>query len=149
MLSNTATPKYYGKFRDAVLRGEIIVNEKISMEMNRIDSLIEDPRFYYDDKKVEGFINFCENELTLTNGEDLILLDSFKLNSDVSWLKIFNIEKESLVSSLHGYADTAAGKWLAANCHKYGFILRYPKDKEDITGIGYEPWHFRYVGKKE
>lgn len=78
-LSNTAVPKYYGQFRDAVIRGEIPVCREISMEMNRIDSLIEDPRFYYDDKKVEGFINFCENELTLTNGEDLILLDSFKL----------------------------------------------------------------------
>ena len=78
-LSNTTVPKYYGQFRDAVIRGEIPVCREISMEMNRIDSLIEDPRFYYDDKKVEGFINFCENELTLTNGEDLILLDSFKL----------------------------------------------------------------------
>ena len=78
-LSNTAVPKYYGQFRDAVIRGEIPVCREISMEMNRIDNLIEDPRFYYDDKKVEGFINFCENELTLTNGEDLILLDSFKL----------------------------------------------------------------------
>ena len=78
-LSNTAVPKYYGQFRDAVIRGEIPVCREISMEMNRIDSLIEDPRFYYDDQKVEGFIRFCENELTLTNGEDLILLDSFKL----------------------------------------------------------------------
>lgn len=78
-LSNTAVPKYYGQFRDAVIRGEIPVCREISMEMNRIDSLIEDPRFYYDNQKVEGFIRFCENELTLTNGEDLILLDSFKL----------------------------------------------------------------------
>lgn len=78
-LSNTAVPKYYGQFRDAVIRGEIPVCREISMEMNRIDSLIEDPRFYYDNQKVEGFIRFCESELTLTNGEDLILLDSFKL----------------------------------------------------------------------
>lgn len=78
-LSNTAVPKYYGQFRDAVIRGEIPVCREISMEMNRIDSLIEDPRYYYDNQKVEGFIRFCENELTLTNGEDLILLDSFKL----------------------------------------------------------------------
>ena len=79
MLSNTATPKYYGAFRDAVLRGEIVVNEKISMEMNRIDALIRDPEIYYDDKKVEGWIKFCEGELTLTDGSDVHLLDSFKL----------------------------------------------------------------------
>lgn len=79
MFSNTATPKYYGQFRDAVLRGEIYVNEKISMEMNRIDDLIDDPDIYYDSKKVEGFINFCEKELTLTDGSDVHLLDSFKL----------------------------------------------------------------------
>ena len=79
MLSNTATPKYYKKFRDAVLRGEIKVNEKIAMQMNRIDDRIKNPAMYYDDKAVEGYISFCENELTLTNGEPLFLLDSFKL----------------------------------------------------------------------
>lgn len=78
-LSNMATPIYYGAFRDAVLRGDIPVNKEISMEMNRIDDLIADPRFYYDDKAVEGFIAFCEEELTLTDGEDLHLLDSFKV----------------------------------------------------------------------
>lgn len=78
-LSNTATPRYYGQFRDAVIRGEIPVNKEISMEMNRIDDLIADPRYYYDDQAVEGFIEYCENELTLTDGEDLHLLDSFKL----------------------------------------------------------------------
>lgn len=78
-LSNTATPIYYDAFRDAVLRGDIPVNKEISMEMNRIDDLIADPRFYYDDKAVEGFIAFCEEELTLTDGEDLHLLDSFKV----------------------------------------------------------------------
>jgi hypothetical protein len=78
-LSNTATPKYYGMFRDAVIRGEIPVNREISLEMNRIDDLIADPRYYYDDKAVEGFIEYCENELTLTDGDDLQLLDSFKL----------------------------------------------------------------------
>jgi phage terminase large subunit-like protein len=79
MLSNTATPKYYGKFRDAVLRGDIPVNEEISMEMNRIDALIENPGVYYDPDAVEGFIKFCENEMTLTDGSDLNLLDTFKL----------------------------------------------------------------------
>ena len=78
-LSNTATPIYYGMFRDAVMNGEIPVCKEIEMEMNRIDNLIDDPRYYYDDQAVQGFINYCENELTLTNGEDLHLLDSFKL----------------------------------------------------------------------
>ena len=81
-LSNTATPKYYGMFRDAVLRGEIPVNRYISMEMNRTDSLIANPGIWYDDQAIQGFINYCENELTLTDGEDLHLLDSFKLWSE-------------------------------------------------------------------
>lgn len=79
MLSNTATPRYYGNFRDAVLRGEIKVNKEIEMEMNRIDNLIRDPAYYYDDRAVEGYIAYCENELTLTDGSDLQLLDTFKL----------------------------------------------------------------------
>ena len=78
-LSNTATPKYYGMFRDAVIRGEIPVCETIEMEMNRIDALIDNPGVWYDDQAIQGFIDYCENELTLTNGEDLFLLDSFKL----------------------------------------------------------------------
>lgn len=78
-LSNTATPIYYGRFRDAVMQGEIPVNREISMEMNRIDDLIANPGIYYDDLAVEGWINYCENELTLTDGSDLKMLDSFKL----------------------------------------------------------------------
>ena len=78
-LSNTAVPKYYGMFRDAVIRGEIPVCNEISMEMNRIDDLIANPGVWYDDEAIDGFIAYCENELTLTNGEDLFLLDSFKL----------------------------------------------------------------------
>ena len=78
-LSNTATPKYYGEFRDAVIRGEIPVCKEISMEMNRIDDLIANPGVWYDDKAVDGFVSFCEEELTLTDGSDLHLLDSFKL----------------------------------------------------------------------
>ena len=78
-LSNTATPKYYGQFRDAVMLGEIPVCEEISMEMNRIDDLIANPGIWYDDQAIQGFIDYCENELTLTDGEDLHLLDSFKL----------------------------------------------------------------------
>ena len=78
-LSNTAVPIYYGQFRDAVIRGEIPVCREISMEMNRIDDLINSPAFYYDDEAVEGFVRYCENELTLTDGSDLNLLDTFKL----------------------------------------------------------------------
>ena len=78
-LSNTAVPRYYGAFREAVIRGEIPVCREISMEMNRIDDLISDPTFYYDDQAVEGFVRYCENELTLTDGSDLNLLDTFKL----------------------------------------------------------------------
>lgn len=78
-LSNTATPRYYGQFRDAVIRGEIPICREIEMEMHRIDDLIADHRYYYDGEAVERWIRYCENELTLTDGSDLILLDSFKL----------------------------------------------------------------------
>lgn len=78
-LSNVATPTYYGQFREKVLSGEIPVNREISMEMNRIDSLIANPDYYYDDEAIDGFIAYCENELTLTDGSDLYLLDTFKL----------------------------------------------------------------------
>lgn len=78
-LSNTAVPKYYGEFRDAVIRGDIPVCQEVSMEMNRIDDLIDNPGVYYDDQAVEGWIEFCESELTLTDGSDLHLLDTFKL----------------------------------------------------------------------
>ena len=79
MLSNTATPKYYGEFRQKVLRGEIPVNEYISLEMNRIDELIANPNYFYDDKAIDGWVLYCEAELTLTDGSDLRLLDTFKL----------------------------------------------------------------------
>ena len=79
MLSNTATPIYYGAFRDAVIRGDIPVSKEVAMEMNRIDDLIRNPGVYYDDQAVEGWIRFCEHEMTLTDGSDLKLLDSFKL----------------------------------------------------------------------
>ena len=78
-LSNTATPKYYGEFRNAVMRGDIPICKEIAMEMNRIDDLINNPGVYYDDKAVEGFVKYCENELTLTDGADLVLLDTFKI----------------------------------------------------------------------
>lgn len=86
-LSNTATPIYYGQFREQVLRGEIPVNQEVSMEMNRIDELIANPNYYYDDLAIEGFVKFCETELTLTDGSDLHLLPSFKLWAEqvLSW----------------------------------------------------------------
>ena len=79
MLSNTATPRYYEAFRRKVLSGEIPVCREMEMEMNRIDRLVADRRYYYDDQAIDGFIRFCENEMTLTDGENLHLLDTFKL----------------------------------------------------------------------
>jgi len=103
-LSNAATPRYYGEFRDAVLRGEIPVNREISMEMNRIDALIANPNIYYDDQAVEGFILFCENELTLTDGRDLHLLPVFKLWSEQIFGWYYFVERSVYVPSkdLHG-----------------------------------------------
>lgn len=94
MLSNTATPKYYGMFRDAVLRGDILVNEEISMEMNRIDGLISDPEIYYDSEAINGWIRFCEDELTLTDGSDLKLLDTFKIWGEQIFGWWYFIEKD-------------------------------------------------------
>lgn len=96
-LSNTATPIYYGMFRDAVIRGEIPVCEEISMEMNRIDALIANPGVWYDDKAVNGFIKYCESELTLTNGDDLFLLDSFKLWAEEIFGWYYYIERSIYV----------------------------------------------------
>lgn len=102
-LSNTATPIYYGQFRDAVIRGEIPVNREISMEMNRIDDLIANPGIWYDDEAINGFIAFCENELTLTNGEDLYLLDSFKLWSEQIFGWYYFVERSVYVPSQDGH----------------------------------------------
>ena len=102
-LSNTATPIYYGQFRDAVIRGEIPVCKEISMEMNRIDGLIANPGIYYDDEAINGFIAYCENELTLTNGEDLKLLDSFKLWAEQVFGWYYFIERSVYVPSPDGH----------------------------------------------
>ena len=102
-LSNTATPIYYGQFRDAVIRGEIPVCKEISMEMNRIDGLIANPGIYYDDEAINGFIAYCENELTLTNGEDLKLLDSFKLWAEEIFGWYYFIERSVYVPSQDGH----------------------------------------------
>ena len=93
-LSNTAVPKYYGMFRDAVIRGEIPINREIELEMNRIDSLIGDKDIYYDDMAVEGFIRYCENEMTLTDGADLTLLDTFKLWAEEIFGWYYFVEKQ-------------------------------------------------------
>lgn len=111
-LSNTATPIYYGQFRDAVMRGEIPVNKEISMEMNRIDDLIDDPRYYYDDEAINGFIDFCETELTLTNGEDLHLLDSFKLWAEQIFGWYYFVERSVYVPSQDGHGGHYERKWI-------------------------------------
>ena len=102
-LSNTATPIYYGQFRDAVLRGEIPVNREISMEMNRIDDLIANPGIWYDDKAINGFIAYCENELTLTDGSDLYLLDSFKLWAESIFGWYYFVERSVYEPNSDGY----------------------------------------------
>ena len=103
-LSNTAVPKYYGQFREAVIRGEIPVCKEISMEMNRIDDLIADPGMWYDDEAIDGFIDYCENELTLTDGEDLYLLDSFKLWAEQVFGWYYFIERSVFEPSKDGYS---------------------------------------------
>lgn len=101
-LSNTAVPIYYGQFREAVLRGEIPVCREVSLEMNRIDALIANPRFFYDDQAVEGFIRYCENELTLTDGSDLHLLPSFKLWSEQVFGWYYFVERSVYIPSENG-----------------------------------------------
>ena len=98
-LSNTAVPIYYGRFREAVLRGEILVNREVSMEMNRIDSLIANPNIYYDDQAIEGFIRYCEGELTLTDGSDLHLLESFKLWAEQIFGWYYFVERSVYIPS--------------------------------------------------
>ena len=102
-LSNKATPRYYGEFRNAVIRGEIPVCKEVSMEMNRIDELIENPGIFYDDKAIDGFIEYCENELTLTDGEDLHLLDSFKLWAEQIFGWYYFVERSVYVPSEDGH----------------------------------------------
>ena len=109
-LSNTATPIYYGQFRDAVIRGEIPVCREISMEMNRIDDLIANPGVYYDDEAVNGFIDYCENELTLTDGDDLHLLDSFKLWAEQIFGWYYFVERSVYVPSEDGHGGRYVNK---------------------------------------
>lgn len=109
-LSNTATPIYYGRFRDAVLRGEIPVCREIELEMNRIDALIKNPGIYYDDEAVNGFIDFCENELTLTDGSDLALLDTFKLWAEQLFGWYYFVERSVYVPSTDNHGGSYVRK---------------------------------------
>lgn len=113
-LSNMAVPKYYGMFRDAVIRGEIPVNKEISMEMNRIDDLIANPGVYYDDRAVEGFIDYCESELTLTDGADLNLLDTFKLWAEQIFGWYYFVER----SIYEPYEDGYGGHYITKKVRK-------------------------------
>lgn len=123
MLSNTATPVYYGQFREAVLNGRIPVCREISLQMNRIDARIRDPRFYYDDKAVEGFIAFCENELTLTDGSDLKLLDTFKLWAEdlLGWY--YFIEQRVYVPDPNGFGGHYVTKRLKRRLTKKQYLV--------------------------
>src|SRR4051812_7310901 len=98
-LSNTAVPIYYGQFRNAVMQGSIPVNREVSLEMNRIDALIANPNIFYDDQAVEGFIRFCENELTLTDGSDLHLLFTFKLWAEQIFGWYYFVERSVYIPS--------------------------------------------------
>lgn len=122
-LSNTAVPKYYGIFRDAVIRGEIPVNKEISMEMNRIDSLIESPNVYYDGSVVEGWIAFCENELTLTDGSDLHMLFSFKLWGEQVYGWYYFIERSVWVPSKDGHSGRYVNKRIKQRLIKKQYLI--------------------------
>ena len=113
-LSNTATPKYYGEFRDAVMRGEIPICREIDMEMKRIDDLIANPGIWYDDQAIDGFVSYCENELTLTDGEDLHLLDSFKLWAEQIFGWYYFVERSVYVPN----ADGHGGKYVKKTIKK-------------------------------
>lgn len=111
-LSNTAVPRYYGMFRDAVIRGEIPVCREIEMEMNRIDDLIANPGVYYDDEAVEGWIRYCEGELTLTDGSDLVLLDSFKLWAESVFGWYYFEERSVYEPNEDGHGGHYVQKWI-------------------------------------
>ena len=122
-LSNRAIPKYYGAFREAVMRGDIPVNEEISMEMHRIDALIENPGIWYDDEAVEGFIRYCENELTLTDGEDLVLLDTFKLWAEQIFGWYYYVERSVYVPSRDGHGGHYANRRIKKRLINKQFLI--------------------------
>lgn len=152
MLSNTATPRYYGQFRDAVLRGDIRVCQEVSMEMNRIDALIRDPRYYYDDDAVEDWIRFCEKELTLTDGEEFHMLDTFKLwGEEVYGWYYFDVQpvptkmpngrmeyvnkrvKKRLVNKQYLIVPRGAAKTMYGMCHQAYWLVVYTKTTQQVT----------------
>ena len=152
MLSNTATPIYYGQFRDAVIKGKIPVCQEISMEMNRIDALIRDPHYYYDDEAINGFIKFCESELTLTDGEDLHMMDTFKLwaeqvfgwyyfverpvprpGPDGQWHYVKRRIKKRLVNKQYLIIPRGAAKTMYAMCIQAYFLIVYAKTTHQVT----------------
>jgi len=122
-LSNTATPIYYGQFRDAVIRGEIPVNREISLEMNRIDALIANPNIYYDDKAIEGFVLYCENELTLTDGSDLHLLFSFKLWAEQIFGWYYFIERSVYQPNENGRGGVYVNKTIKKRLTKKQYLI--------------------------
>lgn len=122
-LSNTAVPKYYGMFRDAVLRGEIPVCREVAMQMNRIDDLIANPGVYYDDQAVEGWIRFCESELTLTDGSDLHLLDSFKLWGEDLFGWYYFIERSVYVPNKDGHGGQYVRKTIKKRLINKQFLI--------------------------
>ncbi len=122
-LSNTATPKYYGRFRDAVIRGEIPICKEIEMEMNRIDDLIRDPGIWYDDQAVNGFIEYCENELTLTDGSDLQLLESFKLWAEQIFGWYYFVERSVYEPSVDGRGGRYVRKVIKKRLIKKQYLI--------------------------
>lgn len=122
-LSNTATPRYYGEFRDAVLRGDIPVNREVSMEMNRIDELIANPNIYHDDKAVDGFIKYCEFELTLTDGGDLHLLDSFKLWAEELFGWFYFVERSTYQPNRDGGRGSYVKKLIKMRLIKKQYLI--------------------------
>ena len=123
MLSNTATPKYYGLFRDAVLRGEIPVNEEISMQMNLVDGLIANPNFYYDDEAVEYWIRFCEDEMTLTDGSDVNVLDTFALWAEDVFSWFYFEERSVWKPDEHGHGGHYVTKRVKKRLRNYQYLI--------------------------
>ena len=122
-LSNTAVPKYYGMFRDAVMRGEIPVNNEISLEMNRIDDLIANPGVYYDDQAIDGWIKYCEQELTLTDGSDLNLLDSFKLWGEMALSWFYFVERSVYEPNEDGHGGRYVKKMVKKRLVNKQFLI--------------------------
>lgn len=123
MLSNTAIPRYYGDFRDSVLRGDIPVNQKLSLEMNRIDYLISNPGIYYDDQAVNGWVRFCENELTLTDGSDFQMLDSFKLWGEEVFGWYYYVERSVYVPNENGHGGRYVNKRIKKRLTNKQYII--------------------------